>query len=219
MSDLSVAETVHAIIDQDLFLQEALGRGIVKYSALASWLKTNRAVAGSSTAIEKAAKRYEASTADGAVEEAWASLDKAHIYQNGRVSVFTVQRSEKTHRTLPDLFDIVDVSDEETLRFVPSQGLFHIVVERDRREAVKNAMDQPSMIGPIRDFTEVALQPTGRSNRGAGALGIVVTGLISKGIEVPFAVNGENECFFLVDDEDRNEVLHLFDHLVQDADR
>lgn len=213
---MSVQEAVDEAIEEDLLLQDALARGIVKPSAAAIWLKKNRQIEGDPETIATAVRRYEIGSTSESFEEAWEALDGAHPQQNEEVSVFVVMRDPEA-RTIADIVEAVDEEDHEALRILPSGENLTIIVPRNQRAAVKGVLDPDLHRSPIEDLAEFAVSPGAGTSPNADALAIIISGLTAQGIEVPYAFHSADQILLYVHPDDSGEAFKRLAHVIDRA--
>lgn len=205
----TVAEIVHEILDNEVFLQESLVRGITNRRALSRWLMKRYDVEASLEAIDDAIRKYEPTTRTGLLPSARQLFADVGIDGGEKVTVLTVKRSKQTYDRLTDLVSEIDGLENDEIRVIPSAGCFLVVVDRDHGMDARNVFDPRNVKKMETGFKEIGLGPTTDENPGAGMLGLAISMVVSRGIKVPYAMNGATEQSLLVSEGDFGGALEV----------
>lgn len=204
----SIARQVHDVLQADVFLLEALARGIVGYRNLARWLKTEKGIDAAEETIVSAIRRFDPERPWN-ISPAKALLEEAHVHIRTAVTAFVLSRSP-LHEQGDALVSALNSEESTRARILQAAGRTTLIVDDRRVDQTRRWLSPDLIEDEFEDVAEVELVAPLRGVQTPGVLGLVFTALSVRGVNVRFAVSGYPDQLIVVSEED---VLEAHDAL------
>lgn len=181
----STAEQVRRCIDEDVFLQELLARGIVNYSKLARWLQENRGLEADETNIAQAVPRNAPASGSQAMARAWASLQGSRIDHHGGLASLELDLTQSTLEALPSLMEAAEPARGGSFRILHDGRSMTLILGEDTlAQATENLLGEEAPGETVEDLAEVKIVPEDGEDLHPAVVSLTVAYLATKGIEV-----------------------------------
>lgn len=208
-----ISDAVRRCIEQDVFLQEALARGIVTYRDLARWLKDNRAVEGEVSSIAAAIKRHAPEEGSQAMADAWELLENSRVDQYSRLGAIVFSLTEESVQALRRLLGSIEPSRGESFRVLHDGGTMTVVLENETLEEAEQMIDGDLVEGTVPDLAEIRVVPPDGTSLEAGVTTLTVGCLVVNGLDVKFTQVGPSTHSIFVEAGDSQEAFDLLEKL------
>lgn len=207
-----ISDAVRRCIEDDVFLQEALARGIATYREVARWLQENRGVEGEVSSVAAAVQRHAPEEGSEAMARAWEALDGARVDRQAGLGAASFPLSEKSFRGLRRLLDLVDPSRGASFRVLHDDGSMTLILDGshllEAEETIGDEID-----ATVDDLVEVRIVPEDEDQLPASVLTLALGCLAVNGVEARFSQAGPRFHSIFVEEEDGREAFGLLGDL------
>lgn len=209
----STAEDVRRCIEEDLFLQVVLARGIVGYRKMARWLSENHGVPGTESTIAQAIQRNEPENEPEAMAEAWASLQASRTDHRGNLATVRLPLTRETVDRLPQMLEEAGLERGGTFRLHHDESSITLVVDEGCLPDVEDELDDPASAEVSRGLSELRLVPPEGQRLHLLAASLAVAGLEANGHEVVHTISGTRSASIFIDEEDSRAAFELLEKI------
>lgn len=215
----SVSEAVVRCIQEDVFLQEALARGIVGYRKMARWLQEHRDVEGSEATIAQAIQRNEPEEGTEAMAAAWRDLQRSRVDHRGGLASVTVALTGEVVDSLSASMRAAEPERGSNFRLLQDGSSMTVVVDGASLSAVLEEVDERFVERTRTDLAELRIvppvedRPDGERRPEPAVESLVVAGLTVNGCPPIFTIAGPSGVSVFVDEADSRTAFDLLERL------
>lgn len=193
----SVAQQVQEILEDDMFLLEALARDIVNYRGLARWIKAKAGLKAGEETIVSAVRRFKPRDSWD-VRPARRVLSGAHVNTRSGVTALVLARGGVCDR-IESLLEAGDARTRARVRTVQTGGRLVLVVEDRSLETIKEALGSGLVDVEVPDLAELEIVASEDAVGTPGVMGMLFSALGARDVSVRFAMSGYPEQLIFVD--------------------
>lgn len=207
-----ISDAVRRCIAEDVFLQEALARGIATYRDVARWLQDNRGVEGEVSSIAAAVQRHAPEEGSQAMAEAWEALQGSRADRQAGLAAVSFPLSGKSFQGLRQLLDSVDPSRGASFRVLHDTGSMTLILDASRLpEAEETIGDDPEDTAD--DLVELRIVPDDVETLPASASTLALGCLAVNGVQARFSQTTPGFLSIFVDGEAAGTAFNLLGDL------
>lgn len=209
----STAEEVRRCIGEDVFLQEALGRGIVNYRKMAEWLQEHRGLEGDKDNVAQAIPRNEPGSENQAMVAAWESLQEARVDQRSGLGALEVDLTGSAVESIQAAATAAGLARGGTFQLLHEDSALTVILEEDVLTEVREEFPEGAVRETQRDLAELRVVPEA-SHRLHPAVSSLVVAALAVGDRGPrFTVDRSSTLSVFVDGTDSRGAFDLLERL------
>ncbi len=212
----SVAKRVHAILEEDMFLLEALSRGIVKYRGLARWLVNERGIEANEETIVSALRRFDPDD-PWDLKPAKEVLAGAHVNTRSGVTALVLDRELVCDR-VEEIVSAVDIRHRERIRIVQAGDRITVVVDDRNLDDVQDVLKGGLVAETVPDLAELEVVAPADGVETPGVMGMLFAALSVRNVSVSFVMSGYPEQLVFVPKEDLFDAYEAVEGLIASCD-
>lgn len=209
----STAEQVRRCIEEDVFLQEALARGIVNYNKMARWLQEHRDLNGTESNIAQAIPRNEPESGSQVMADAWESLRNARVDHRGGLGALDMEMTETAVDSLDDVLATAEPERGGSFQVLHDDSSMTVILDADVVERAREAFDDPSVVRTFTGLSELRIVPGQGDELHPAAGSLAVACLAVNGRQPRFTIDGISALSIFVDEADSREAFDLLERL------
>lgn len=214
----SIAKSVEGLIESRPFIEEALLRGIINYSALAEELKPeiegeiNKSVA--TPAIAMAIKRYVSKIANNFKKIEKLNLSDTDITTKDSLFEITAKKSSNDLKTISLIDDSIEFESGDFFTF--TNGLFELTLISNKRYAskIKRIFPQTDIIKEIEDLGAITIKLPEEAIGDPGYFYVFTKTLAWKNISIVEIVSTLTELTLIVFENDISMAYNAIKEMV-----
>lgn|GEM_PF-3361535 len=198
---MSDSRRIHEAIDRDLFIRNALERGLVNSRALARELRDRLGLETSLEGAVSAIRRYTRTTRPAGVSEAEWAVRNLRISTRTQVASIALRKQSETLALLPRLFNSVDWTKGEAIRVVQAQESVKVILDQGNVENVLSLVPASLVLGTKRGLAELSIRLDQRAMETPGSLLVLLSVLYAHGINVWELLMASPEVLLFLNEE------------------
>lgn len=211
----STAQQVHEILEDDMFLLEAMARDVVGYRKLARWIKSEKGIEAAEETIVSALRRFDPEE-PWDLEPAEDVLAQATVNTHSAVTALVLERDLVCDR-VEEIVAAVDIRHRERLRIVQAGPRIVVVVDNRNLDTVKDVLGDGLVDKQMPDVAELEIVAPEAGVETPGVMGMLFAALSVRGISVRFAMSGYPEQLIYVSEGDLLDAHQALDGLVESS--
>lgn len=209
----STAEQVRRRIQEDVFLQVALARGIVGYRKMARWLAEHHDVSGTESAIAQAIERNHPDEPPQAVNQTLEVLASSRVDHHGGLGLLAFPLTAENARRLPKVLERAEVERGGSFRSLQRGGSMTLILDRDvlaeAQEELDDIDEDPAKVGELR------VVPDQPSTNPAMLVSLVTTCLAVNGITPEATTSSDEGVSAFVTEDDASTGFEVLERLTE----
>lgn len=213
---VTISRTVEKIIEERPFLQTALSKGLINYSALAEDIKPrvekemNEEV--KTTAISMALRRVKEKLEKNFIRETKFEED-SDIFIKSDLFEITVKKSEETFSLIKEIYNVID-SEKDFLTITQGLNQITIISNKRNRDKILEIIEEEKTIKEINNLAAISTTLPIDAINGVGYFYILTRAFAWENIPIIEIVSTLTELNFILKENDIPKAFNLFKEVI-----
>jgi len=202
---VTISHLVHKLVDEKVYLQEAIGKGIASYGSVAKRLKPEiekelkKEVAH--YAIVAALRRY-AEKLDAQFKDIKFDADNSEVNLKTNIMDITVQKTPCLFDKLKKIYDVIDFSQGDILHIIYGRNTVSIVTNERYRNQISRFLQFEKILNIEENLVALSFSIDKKLVKTPGVLFQIVRNFAWESINIMEIISIDLEMIFVVSEED-----------------